>query len=471
MDFTLNNMTLLALTLAVGIVIDDAIVVLENIVRYIEEKRLPAASRPPSSATKEITLAVLATTLSLVIIFLPIAFMSGLRAALREPVRLDDGVLDPGLDAGELHPHPDAQLALAPQARRQAAGHASKDWPFFAWIDRKYGELLALVARPPRAVMAVALGDLPARLPAEHAGGPRLDPPRRPGRADRAPQPARGHLARRDRRASPRELAEQDRASCKEVEFVNPYVHEGHHEPLPHLRPARGPRRAAASRNLDAAAEVRKHLRPDPEPPLQGHDPVRARGRRELLPHPRHRPGPGASTRTAELAKEAGRPHPPDRRACSTWSPRVSLNSPELQVQDRPPARRATSACARPTSAGAVRLMIAGEDQISTYKEGDEQYDVTLQLLPEQQKDPERAGAADDPVVQGGPGAPRQRGHHRARAWDPRASSATTASSRCTVNAQQRPRLPAGRGRPRGERGDPRGRAAPRLQLQVRRAR
>src|SRR5204862_430966 len=74
MDFTLNNMTLLALTLAVVIVIDDAIVVLENIVRYLEEKHYePRAAA--IEATKEITLAVLATTLSLVIIFLPIAFM------------------------------------------------------------------------------------------------------------------------------------------------------------------------------------------------------------------------------------------------------------------------------------------------------------------------------------------------------------------------------------------------------------
>src|SRR6266540_2972332 len=76
MDFTLNNMTLLALTLAVGIVIDDAIVVLENIVRYIEEKGY-APFQAAIDATREITLAVLATTLSLVIIFLPIAFMSG----------------------------------------------------------------------------------------------------------------------------------------------------------------------------------------------------------------------------------------------------------------------------------------------------------------------------------------------------------------------------------------------------------
>src|SRR5205814_8472253 len=66
----------------------------------------------------------------------------------------------------------------------------------------------------------------------------------------------------------------------------------------------------------------------------------------------------------------------------------VSVNSPELQVKiDR---QRASDLGARASDVGnAVRLMIAGEDQISTYKEGDEQYDVTLQLLPEQQKNPE----------------------------------------------------------------------------------
>jgi multidrug efflux pump subunit AcrB len=75
--FTLNLMTLLALALAVGIVIDDAIVVLENIYRFIDEKKMkpfPAAIH----ATKEIGLAVLATTLSLMAVFLPVAFMSGI---------------------------------------------------------------------------------------------------------------------------------------------------------------------------------------------------------------------------------------------------------------------------------------------------------------------------------------------------------------------------------------------------------
>jgi HAE1 family hydrophobic/amphiphilic exporter-1 len=76
MDFTLNNMTLLALTLAVGIVIDDAIIVLENIFRNMEEKGIEPR-RASIEATREIGLAVMATTLSLVIIFLPIAFMTG----------------------------------------------------------------------------------------------------------------------------------------------------------------------------------------------------------------------------------------------------------------------------------------------------------------------------------------------------------------------------------------------------------
>ncbi len=76
MGFSLNNMTLLGMILAVGIVIDDAVVVLENVFRHMEEYGRSAAEAA-SVATKEIALAVLATTLSLAVIFAPIAFMSG----------------------------------------------------------------------------------------------------------------------------------------------------------------------------------------------------------------------------------------------------------------------------------------------------------------------------------------------------------------------------------------------------------
>jgi hydrophobic/amphiphilic exporter-1 (mainly G- bacteria), HAE1 family len=77
MGFTLNLMTMLALTLSVGIVIDDAIVVLENIYRFIEEKHVNQMEAAVE-ATKEIGLAVLATTLSLVAIFVPVGFMGGI---------------------------------------------------------------------------------------------------------------------------------------------------------------------------------------------------------------------------------------------------------------------------------------------------------------------------------------------------------------------------------------------------------
>jgi HAE1 family hydrophobic/amphiphilic exporter-1 len=76
-DFTLNSMTMLALTLAVGIVIDDAIVVLENIYRFVEEKGM-TPFQAAVEATQEIGLAVMATTLSLVAIFVPVGFMGGI---------------------------------------------------------------------------------------------------------------------------------------------------------------------------------------------------------------------------------------------------------------------------------------------------------------------------------------------------------------------------------------------------------
>ncbi len=74
MGFTLNNMTMMALSLSTGIVIDDAIIVLENIFRHMEEEQRSAWDAA-IEGTKEIALAVMATTLSLVVIFLPVAFM------------------------------------------------------------------------------------------------------------------------------------------------------------------------------------------------------------------------------------------------------------------------------------------------------------------------------------------------------------------------------------------------------------
>src|SRR5207248_7236309 len=77
LGYTINVITLLALALAVGIVIDDAIVVLENVYRFITEKGL-TPFEAAIEGTREIGLAVLATTLSLVAVFMPLAFMAGI---------------------------------------------------------------------------------------------------------------------------------------------------------------------------------------------------------------------------------------------------------------------------------------------------------------------------------------------------------------------------------------------------------
>lgn len=75
-NFTFNNMTMLALSLSVGLLIDDAIIVIENIYRHVEEGMAPVEAS--KFATSEIGLAVMATTLAIVAIFLPVAFMKGI---------------------------------------------------------------------------------------------------------------------------------------------------------------------------------------------------------------------------------------------------------------------------------------------------------------------------------------------------------------------------------------------------------
>ncbi len=137
--FTMNNMTMLALSLATGIVIDDAIVVLENIFRYVEEKKvLPREAA--SKATSEIGLAVMATTLSLVVIFLPVAFMTGqigryfysfgiVSASAFLLSMFISFTLTPALCAAWLRP--------------TDTGHrTSKSTGFYSSVDRTYGKML-----------------------------------------------------------------------------------------------------------------------------------------------------------------------------------------------------------------------------------------------------------------------------------------------------------------------------------------
>src|SRR5437764_5308683 len=167
MNFTLNGVTMLALVLMVGVVIDDAIVVLENIFRFVDEKRMTAV-RAAKEATADIGLAVMATTFSLVVIFLPVSFMSSIsgRFLFQFGITAAVAVLVSLLVSFTLTPMMSARLLRAEDA---ASGHApvghhhdtvssaGSRRGFYGLIDRAYTWLLRLAMRHRLAVAVVAL--------------------------------------------------------------------------------------------------------------------------------------------------------------------------------------------------------------------------------------------------------------------------------------------------------------------------
>ena len=153
MGFTLNWLTLLALTLSVGIVIDDAIVVLENIFRFIEEKNMSPfdAAR---AATAEVGLAVSATTLSLVVIFVPVAFIPGIMGSFLKSFGLTmAGAIMMSLLVG---------FTLTPMLSSRFLRHVpgkglSREAWFFRPIDRAYTAVLRASMRHRWVVVLAAL--------------------------------------------------------------------------------------------------------------------------------------------------------------------------------------------------------------------------------------------------------------------------------------------------------------------------
>lgn len=397
MDFTLNNMTLLALTLAVGIVIDDAIVVLENIVRYIEEKHYEP-KRAAIEATKEITLAVVATTISLVIIFVPIAFMTGYarRYVNQFGWTMAFAIMVSMLVSFTLTPMLSSRLLKRAAQKRgeiegeerpsvEAAGQAqertSKDSRLFAFVDRAYGQSLRWSLNHRWIVIAIAVLTFVLTFPLNALVGRDWIPPDDQSELTLSLNLPEGASIEGTSRLTT-DLSERIK-QIPEVEFVNPYIHEGlsSHSHI-YVRLVDVSKRGLS--NLQVAARIRKitgeykNLRSKVIIPsaLGGGEtffPVRA-----IILGPDFQQAADISKQVAARVREI--PGLLDVEAS------LSLNNPELQVKiDR---QRASDLGVRAADvASAVRLMISGEDQISTYKEGDEQYDVTMQLLPEQQKD------------------------------------------------------------------------------------
>ncbi|MGC4082297.1 MAG: efflux RND transporter permease subunit [Vicinamibacterales bacterium] len=218
MDFTLNNMTLLALTLAVGIVIDDAIVVLENIFRYIEEEH-QSPFDAAITGTREVALPVMATTLSLIVIFLPVAFMTGYARRFIYPFgwtmafsilvsMLVSFTLTPMLSSRFLEPH-----------RRRTGSARRASTASSTWVEGVYARVSAVDARAPMVGHRCLTPGLLAHLPAEPHRRQDVRAQRRHGRVHGSRRHTAGNLARGDDRdrASDRRRDREDQEGVASI--------------------------------------------------------------------------------------------------------------------------------------------------------------------------------------------------------------------------------------------------------------
>ncbi len=381
MDFTLNNMTLLALTLAVGIVIDDAIIVLENIFRYMEEKGVER-KRAAVEATREIGMAVMATTLSLVIIFLPIAFMTGYA---RRYVNSFGWTMAMAIMVSLL-----VSFTLTPMMSsrflkvRAGGGHAhahSRESKFFHWLENSYLRSLTWSLGHRRAILVICVGAFASTFLFYRLVGRDWIPADDQSELQSSMDLPEGTSLERTM-ATVTEMSKRI-VELPEVVFVQPYTHGTTNHAHLYIRLVdRSERKrtheqmaGVIRRILGGFHNVTYNVRLPSTLGGEQFYPIRAIIRGPDIPQ------------LIEISKQVAarmREFP----GLVDINPNLNLNTPELQVKvDR---QRAADLGVRMTDVSAtVRLMYSGEDEISTFKEGSEQYPVTIQLLTEQRDNPE----------------------------------------------------------------------------------
>jgi hydrophobic/amphiphilic exporter-1 (mainly G- bacteria), HAE1 family len=378
MDFSLNSMTLLGLTLAVGIVIDDAIIVLENIYRYIEDEAMPPMEAA-IVATKEISMAVLATTLSLVIVFVPVAFMTGYAKKFLNQFgwTMSVSIIMSMLVAFTLTPTLSARML---KRKGKPGGHSHSSGP----LERAYMGLLNWSLRHRWAVILVCIGTFASTFYLNKMIG-----------RDWMPQEDQSELSVYSELPEGSSLALTERTTLNMVKAVEKIP--GVRAVVPTSSTMMSERVTMSSITIlldptnqrapigEMGQKVREALAPFRQARPRVTFPNVLGGRDTFAPIRAMLLGPDlrrlveiARSVNIELLKE---PALVDLRV------NLSLSNPELQVDiDR---QLASDLGVRVSDiAGAVRLMMSGEDQISTFKEGSEQYLVTMRLLDHQRDDP-----------------------------------------------------------------------------------
>jgi HAE1 family hydrophobic/amphiphilic exporter-1 len=396
MGFTLNMMTMLALTLAVGIVIDDAIVVLENIYRFIEEKGLDHHTAA-IEATEEIGLAVLATTLSLVAIFVPVGFMGGIVGRFMESFGLTMAfaIMVSLLVSFTLTPMLAARwLKVRPHGRDR---HSSKNSRVFHAIDTAYTAMLEWSMAHRAVVALVALLVLASSVPLFMTVGTNFIPQDDQSGFDVNIRAAEGTSLEGTELVANR-VASAIRERIPEVQYTlttiggDPSKTRNLASLHVRLTPLESRERTQSEiMNIirtEILADLAKGLRTSVMPPAMGGG---AGMNNADIQYLINGPDLGVLERIGTALVEQVKAMP----GVVDVDTSLNVGRPELGVQlDRPKA--ADLGVQIGDAADALRLLVGG-DQVTTYNEGGEQYEVHLRALARQRSTEQAIGALTVP--------------------------------------------------------------------------
>ena len=406
MGFTLNNMTLLGITLAVGIVIDDAIVVLENIFRYIEEKDC-TPFEAAIQGTREVALAVMATTLSLVVIFLPIAFMNGYAKRFINPFgwTMAFSILVSMLVSFTLTPMLSSRFLKLSDA---VADHKTKEHGFFHWLDVHYARQVTWALEHPLVIIGICAITFLMTFPLNRVVGREFVPSEDMGEWTIHMDAPEGTSLEGSQEVAFAVLKELE--GIEGVAAIEPMVNPG----------GSGAAGGGGGSNVTHIHFQVQALPIDQRKHTQGE--MITEMRKRLAAHPGYRPSISARNALGSGEGQGGFAISanllgPDLRQVADYSlkalaamqkvpsitePKISLSvsNPEIHVAvDR---RRAADLGVRMATIGnTLRLAVAGDDQISFYKEGQEQYPVKIRVLENQRRDAAEIGRLTVPSARG----------------------------------------------------------------------
>jgi HAE1 family hydrophobic/amphiphilic exporter-1 len=400
MGFTLNNMTLLGITLAVGIVIDDAIVVLENIFRYIEEKNC-SPFEAAIEGTREVALAVMATTLSLVVIFLPIAFMNGYAKRFINPFgwTIAFAIMVSMLVSFTLTPMLSSRFLKLSDAD---SDRKTKEGGFFHWLDVWYTRQVNWALDHPTAIIAISIVTALLTVPLNRLVGREFVPNEDMGEWTIHLDAPEG--------TSLEGTSEIAFKLLEELEGI---------EGVAQIEPS------IAVSGMVGSSPTHIHFLCQALP-IEERKNTQAQiiteMRRRLAAHPGNRPsissrtalGSGEGTGgfaisanilgpdLAHIVEYSKKALVAAQSVPSLTEVKIGLNVSNPEVHVAVDRKRAADLGVRMATIGnTLRLAVSGDDQISFFKEGQEQYPVKIRVLESQRRDIEEVGRLTVPSANG----------------------------------------------------------------------